>query len=1114
MARATFTGAMERVAVDSMAKASPMAAMEDKSSSELFKSTSLSTNSTGGNGEFCYNASDCIYPQRCIVESRERRYCADSALDRVWGRTLFDTSADREPGLFECDRCHSPLLLVDFGAPSDVGANRCISECELPVGSTNETHIGESFMTSNCRTRCEYAPIELHGDAKLGSSPYHTGFEPSDELWAARAAVAAAQDAATEAAAAAAAAGAIALSLAAVSSAEASELGALYAEADRRADVVAALRAKVQRAQATLDDAHIRERRASAGALEAAEKELRIAEANAAEATANASAVAARRESFVPVLESEAPNEEAMVAAQLAEAARVNVTRLQALEVVAALRLLPLGEGTAAQWGHGVWGGAADVSAAGGLLQLTDATRSATGWAVLRPGRPMASFTIEADVWIGGGSGGDGLSVSFAPEAPEALSGGDGTLEHTHPPADASYGLGATVERDGVRASYYGKGLSLALRTRPAHAAQVWLDGELVAERTYEGCPAPDGSFGGACAPCADCPNCPACSLCVPSHACPLRSPRRFVRLALSLAAATSNAAHPTLTVRHDGLLLFPSPVPLPTYACGKPDLKVACALVLGARSGDDADDHHWLDNVRMSGPPGRPAPPALVNATARALLLAWYPPHHGGEEVLLYRLRMWRGTRWNNVYVGSATNHTVHYLEHGTAYLFRLQAYNANGWGPSSPSASFATVTWPLASHPAPPRVPRVNGATCLCGGKTYIAGGQPVGGGGGAGGAVLGVLEEYDLASRSWVRRADMATPRSHLALACVRNATLVAVGGYGTTGTPPYTYERYLTAVEQYDPAADAWTTRPDAHAARYYLTAVGTPDGVVFALGGYGSKYGHSAAAVFNESILGALEKFDPATGVWSRKPDLPQPAYGVGLGVFGCADRCRLLAAGGYAAGGFTDAAFVYDTRAETWTYAAPLPAPRFVPSVLAHTHAEVAHVMGGYELSLPSAAARQLHRQASLASVFEYDAASDSFWPIPTESSWRSILAFDWRPPVGLAGGMSQIAREAYEYAMTEQLPPERHGPMWRAPSSPMQTRRIFVRATEHDLPEPYRCRHGRNHMGCLAGYGVQRDEQGRELGPEERVEPTEVLYPPAWQPPLDFDKGVATGIA
>ena len=125
-----------------------------------------------------------------------------------------------------------------------------------------------------------------------------------------------------------------------------------------------------------------------------------------------------------------------------------------------------------------------------------------------------------------------------------------------------------------------------------------------------------------------------------------------------------------------------------------------------------------------MSGPPGRPAPPVLVNATATSLLLAWFAPHHGGEEVLLYwlvltptpirtlaltlttepkqvllyRLRMWRGTRWLNLYVGARANHTVHYLEQGTAHLFRLQA---------TPAPSLATTRWlsPLCnahlSHP-----------------------------------------------------------------------------------------------------------------------------------------------------------------------------------------------------------------------------------------------------------------------------------------------------------------------------------------------------------------------------------------------------------------------------
>ena len=57
----------------------------------------------------------------------------------------------------------------------------------------------------------------------------------------------------------------------------------------------------------------------------------------------------------------------------------------------------------------------------------------------------------------------------------------------------------------------------------------------------------------------------------------------------------------------------------------------------------------------------------------------------------------------------------------------------------------------------------------------------------------------------------------------------STLIAVGGYGTAGVPPYTYSRFLTTVEEYHPIEDKWVTRPDCQAARYYLSAVGTAQG---------------------------------------------------------------------------------------------------------------------------------------------------------------------------------------------------------------------------------------------------------------------------------------------
>ena len=179
---------------------------------------------------------NCSFPQLCIAESKARRYCSDSLLDAVHGRTIFDYSAERVPGLYHCERCNAPLLNVDFGASGDIGTNECKAECRLPVGGATDTHIGESFMTSNCLTTCGFIPYELYGDAVLGSSAYHGGYEPSDDLWVARAAAAAAKDGAALAADEAQAAAAAATAAAAETAVNAEEIAELWIEAERPDD--------------------------------------------------------------------------------------------------------------------------------------------------------------------------------------------------------------------------------------------------------------------------------------------------------------------------------------------------------------------------------------------------------------------------------------------------------------------------------------------------------------------------------------------------------------------------------------------------------------------------------------------------------------------------------------------------------------------------------------------------------------------------------------------------------------------------------------------------------------------------------------------------------------
>ena len=255
---------------------------------------------------FCFNSSDCPWPQQCLAETRTRRYCADGPLDAVYGRSLFDVSGERAPGLFSCERCDSPLLNIDFGSPVDAGANRCITECRLPVGSANATHVGESFLTSNCLTACEFVPLELYADAVIGSSPYHEGYEPSAELHVARAAAAEAKDAAAAAAVEAAAKAEISAAVEAEDALEAEVIAALRAEVVKRDAVIRRRQEAVVRARAAVEIAVMRDRRAAEDALALAIEDLAAAKEVRAEAAANVTAELAQRESFVPLLESTA----------------------------------------------------------------------------------------------------------------------------------------------------------------------------------------------------------------------------------------------------------------------------------------------------------------------------------------------------------------------------------------------------------------------------------------------------------------------------------------------------------------------------------------------------------------------------------------------------------------------------------------------------------------------------------------------------------------------------------------------------------------------------------------------------------------------------------------
>ena len=134
----------------------------------------------------CYNASQCPYPQQCLSLEPSRRYCADSWITRVYGRSLH---LDLRAGA-RCDRCDAPLLLADFSLPDEVEGHVCHSACELATFTNASSAVPTAaapYDRANCYTACAPLPVELYLGARYATSIlYPESAEPSNHLVAAR----------------------------------------------------------------------------------------------------------------------------------------------------------------------------------------------------------------------------------------------------------------------------------------------------------------------------------------------------------------------------------------------------------------------------------------------------------------------------------------------------------------------------------------------------------------------------------------------------------------------------------------------------------------------------------------------------------------------------------------------------------------------------------------------------------------------------------------------------------------------------------------------------------------------------------------------------------------
>ncbi len=94
---------------------------------------------------------------------------------------------------------------------------------------------------------------------------------------------------------------------------------------------------------------------------------------------------------------------------------------------------------------------------------------------------------------------------------------------------------------------------------------------------------------------------------------------------------------------------------------------------------------------------------------------------------------------------------------------------------------------------------VPRADHALVSLGGQLYAIGGYS--------GSTLARVDRYDPASNTWTRRSDMQSARREFAAGALNGKIYVACG---MSWSNPNAVT-YVTSTEEYDPAADTWTTR---------------------------------------------------------------------------------------------------------------------------------------------------------------------------------------------------------------------------------------------------------------------------------------------------------------
>ena len=141
-------------------------------------------------------------------------------------------------------------------------------------------------------------------------------------------------------------------------------------------------------------------------------------------------------------------------------------------------------------------------------------------------------------------------------------------------------------------------------------------------------------------------------------------------------------------------------------------------------------------------------------------------------------------------------------------------------------------------------------------------------------------------------------------------VLDGKLYAVGGHDND-------DGYLSSVERYDPALDAWESVASMSTARDFH-GVAVLDSKLYAVGGY--KTYAVTGGDNNVSHLSSVERYDPGTDAWEAVAPLTLARFGAGV----AASKGKLYAVGGYGLSSVER----YDPATNAWEAVAPMAAAR------------------------------------------------------------------------------------------------------------------------------------------------------------------------------------------